>query len=90
MKAYIVMEFNNQTKLTSNSKVELACQHLKKNQLAYLKNVLMLLRMFFYGSSFQFKFSKRLISMLGSCVCSNKKDMNLGSSNKNLTLNPWF
>jgi hypothetical protein len=56
-----------------NSKVELAYQLFKKTQFAYLKDIPMFSKVIFYGSSFRSKFSKRLISMFGSCVCSKKK-----------------
>jgi hypothetical protein len=44
-----------------------------KNQLGYLNNLPLGLRMFFNSSGFRSRFSKRLVPMSGSCAGFNKK-----------------
>ncbi len=52
------MEFNNHYKLMFNFEIEPTCQ-LYKNQLAYLKNLSLILKMFFHGFNFKFGSSKK-------------------------------
>jgi hypothetical protein len=45
----------------------------KTIQLAHLKNLPLISKMFSHGSGFEFRFNKRLVPICGSCASSNKK-----------------
>jgi hypothetical protein len=43
-------------------------------------------RVFFHGSNFRFRFSKRLVPMFGSFVCSNEKKFGLEFGSQKLDI----
>jgi hypothetical protein len=72
-KDYIGMGFNNIYKLIFNFEVEPICQLFTKKSTCMFKEHVFVPKMIFHDSNFGFRFNKRIVSMFGSCVDSNKK-----------------